>query len=178
MILHFVNNPLLLWPPYEIGQAIIFSSCRFFYLSSFFFSSPNLSRRRSDVYHTSTHGVSLVRIWDVCLKRAARGSLKIQDAKIAKRSPSGHHRTTLSGYIFTTEAYIDNRKKNLLNSNTSSTCPDNIVNFGPLAAEIGLPLWGTPANFNRFRVLAALLHGTLIVGEIHFCIVYYCVLYA
>jgi len=24
--------------------------------------------------------------------------------------------------------------------------------------------WGTPANFNRFRVLAALLHGTLVVG--------------
>jgi len=35
------------------------------------------------------------------------------------------------------------------------------VNFGPLAAEIGLPVWGTPANFNGFRVLAALLHGTL-----------------
>jgi len=31
-------------------------------LSSFFFSSPNLSRRRLDVYHTSTHGVTLVRI--------------------------------------------------------------------------------------------------------------------
>jgi len=29
---------------------------------SFFFSSPNLSRRRLDVYHTSTHGVALVRI--------------------------------------------------------------------------------------------------------------------
>ena len=27
-----------------------------------FFSSPNLSRRRLDVYHTSTHGVALVRI--------------------------------------------------------------------------------------------------------------------
>jgi len=26
------------------------------------FSSPNLSRRRLDVYHTSTHGVVLVRI--------------------------------------------------------------------------------------------------------------------
>jgi len=23
-----------------------------------------------------------------------------------------------------------------------------MVNFGPLAAEIGLPVWGTPANFN------------------------------
>jgi len=28
--------------------------------SSFFFSSPNLSGRRLDVYHTSTHGVALV----------------------------------------------------------------------------------------------------------------------
>ena len=27
-----------------------------------FFSSPNLSRRRLDVYHTSAHGVALVRI--------------------------------------------------------------------------------------------------------------------
>jgi len=30
--------------------------------SSIYFSSPNLSRRRLDVYHTSTHGVALVRI--------------------------------------------------------------------------------------------------------------------
>jgi len=33
-----------------------------FFLLSFFISSPNLSRRRLDVYHTSTHGVALVRI--------------------------------------------------------------------------------------------------------------------
>jgi len=34
-----------------------------FLLSSFYlFSSPILSRRRLDVYHTSTHGVALVRI--------------------------------------------------------------------------------------------------------------------
>jgi len=32
-----------------------------------------------------------------------------------------------------------------------------MVNFGPLPAEIGLPVWGTPANFNRFRVLPSLL---------------------
>jgi len=32
------------------------------FLSSIFFSSPNLSGRRLDVYHTSTHGVALVRI--------------------------------------------------------------------------------------------------------------------
>jgi len=29
-------------------------------------------------------------------------------------------------------------------------------NFGPLMAEIGLPVWGTPANFNGFRMLASL----------------------
>ena len=32
------------------------------FLSSFFYSSPNLSRRRLDVCHTSTHGVALVQI--------------------------------------------------------------------------------------------------------------------
>jgi len=39
-----------------------------------------------------------------------------------------------------------------------------MVNFGTLAADIGLPVWGTPANFNSFRVLAALLHGSPVVS--------------
>ena len=39
-----------------------------------------------------------------------------------------------------------------------------MVNFGPLAAEIGPVVWGTSANFNGFRVLVALLYGTLVVG--------------
>ena len=39
-----------------------------------------------------------------------------------------------------------------------------MVNFGPLAVEIGLLVRGTLANFNGFRVLAALLHGTLVMG--------------
>jgi len=81
-----------------------------------------------------------------------------------KKPPSAHHRTTLSGYIFATKAHIDNRKKNLLSSNISSRCPHNMVNFGLLAAEIVSLVWGTPDNFNAFRVLAALLHGTPVVG--------------
>jgi len=84
---------------------------------------------------------------------------KCRTQKIAKKSPYEHHRTTLSGYIFATKTHIENRK-NLLSSNTSSTCPDNMVNFGPLAAEIDPVVWGTPANFNGFRVLAALLHDS------------------
>ena len=50
-------------------------------------------------------------------------------------------------------------------SNISSTCSHNMVNFGPLAAEIGPVVWGTPANFNGFRVLPSLLLGTLVVGQ-------------
>ena len=95
---------------------------------------------------------------------AARWKCRMQ--KIAKKSPSAyaHCRTTLSGYIFTTKARIDNRKKNLLSSNISSRCAHNMVNFDLLAAEIDLVVWGTPANFNGFRVLAALLHGSLVVS--------------
>jgi len=54
--------------------------------------------------------------------------------------------------------------KNFLSSNTSSICPRNMVIFGPLTVQIGSGVWGTPANFNGFRVLAALLHGSLVVG--------------
>ena len=39
-----------------------------------------------------------------------------------------------------------------------------MVNFGPLTAEIGSVIRGTPPNVDRFRVLAALPHGTLVVG--------------
>jgi len=39
-----------------------------------------------------------------------------------------------------------------------------MVKFGPLAAEIISLVWGTPANFNGFLVLAALLPDTLVVG--------------
>jgi len=49
--------------------------------------------------------------------------------------------------------------KNLLSSNMSSRCPHNMVNFGPLVAEIVWLLWGTPPNFNWFHVFAVLLHG-------------------
>jgi len=49
-----------LWPPGAADVDIIFLPCGFFLLSSiFFYSSPNLSGGRLDVYHTSTHGVAL-----------------------------------------------------------------------------------------------------------------------
>ena len=43
----------------------------FYLLLSSSFSSPNLSGRRVDVDHTSTHGVALVRIQNADVKCAA-----------------------------------------------------------------------------------------------------------
>jgi len=88
------RSPHLLWSPFVIGQTIIFLPCNF-YLLSFFFSSPNLSGHRLNAG----------------LKCAARGSLQIRDAKSHQKSPSGHHRTTTTGYVFAIRARIDNRKK-------------------------------------------------------------------
>ena len=51
-----------------------------------------------------------------------------------------------------------------LSSNTSSRCPHNLVNLGPLAAEIGLPVWGTPLISTGFDLGYALLHGSQVVG--------------
>jgi len=142
-------------------------ACGFFYLSFFFFSfsSPSLSSRRVDVYHTSTQWCGLsanleCRSEMCCTQLAGNKGCKND----AKKSPSGFHRTTLSGWIFATKACIEKWKKNFLISNMSSTCPYNMANFGPLAAEIVSLVWGTPANFNGFRILAALLHSTLLVS--------------
>jgi len=132
-----------LLPKYKGGQDFMEHGV---VLSSFFFFilSPNLSGRRVDV------------------KCAARGSQEIHDTSDAKIAISAPLHNFVGLYI-ATKACIDNRK-NLLSSNTSSTCPRNMANFGPLTAEMGSGVWGTPANFNGFRVLAALLHGSLVVG--------------
>jgi len=48
-----------------------------------------------------------MQVWNVL--HVARWKYRTQ--KWCKKSPSGHHPTTLSGYIFATKACIDNRKK-------------------------------------------------------------------
>ena len=55
----------LLWSPYVIGGPLYFCpviSIFFFLLLLSFFASPNLSGHKLDLYHTSKHGVALVRI--------------------------------------------------------------------------------------------------------------------
>ena len=73
-------------------------------------------------------------ISDAGLKRAARSSLKIQDAKSRHLGTV----TQLCPAISSQLRHVSTiRKKNLLSSNTSSICPHNMANFGPLTAEIG-----------------------------------------
>jgi len=57
----FDDTATFLWPPYVIGGHYVFALwfLSIFYLSFFFYSSPNLSGLRLDVYHTSTHGVQI-----------------------------------------------------------------------------------------------------------------------
>jgi len=89
-----------------------------------------------------------------CMQLAANTGFK----KVAKNRHLGtiaQLRRAISSQL----RHISTIGKNLLSSNTSSTCPYNTVNFGPLSAEILSLVWGTPANFNGFGVLAALLHG-------------------
>jgi len=129
-----------------------------------FFSSPNLSRRRLDGCHTFTHGVcglsaNLRCRYETCCTWLAGNT----GPKSRQKSTSGHHRATLSGYTFTTKAYIDNRKKIVKRQYVLQMFPQ----YGELRPTSGwdrFTRWGTPANFNGFRVLAALLHGSQVVG--------------
>ena len=75
--------------------------------------------------------------------------------KIAIWAPSHN----FVGLYLRNEGMYRQSEKNLLSSNISSTRDHNMVNFGPLAAEIVSGVWDTPATFNGLRVLAALLHG-------------------
>ena len=83
--LQFLTTVYLLWPPYGIGQAIIFLPCDFYLSSIFFFSSPNLSGRRLDVYHTwcglSANLECMSEMW--CTRLAENTGLK--------KSPFWHH---------------------------------------------------------------------------------------
>jgi len=107
---YFVSR--LLWPPYGIGKTIIFLSCGFFFflLSSFF--SRLISAVAGWMSAILPHNVwpyceFRMQVWNVL--HAARWKYRTQKSR--QKSPSGHHRTNLSGCIFTTKARIDNRKK-------------------------------------------------------------------
>jgi len=79
-----------------------------------------------------------------------------------KNSPSAHHRTTLSSCIFAIKARrpINN---NLLNSNISSTCPHNMMNFDPLTAA-RLASFEHPSKFQQVSRLGFVTAPTSFSG--------------
>jgi len=98
---------------------------------------------------------------EMCCRRLAENTGRINDAKIIISAPP---------HIFV-GLYLRNygiyRQSEKIVKQQYIRLPHgrrNMVNFSPLAAEIGSGVWDTPANFNGFGVLAALLHGTLVVG--------------
>ena len=64
---------------------------------------------------------------------------------------------------------IDNRKKSVLNSNMSYRCPHNMVNFGPLAAEISPVFWGNPSKFQLVSRLGSVTARHVVVGASCVC---------
>ena len=137
--------------PRSIEHNYACSSSFFF----FFISSPNLSSRRLDVYHTSAHDVALVRIQNAGLKCAARGLLQIQDAKSRHLGTIAQLCRAISSQL----RHVSTIGKKLVKQQYLLYMSDNMVNFGPLTAEIDWRVWGTPSYFNGYRVLAVLLHG-------------------
>jgi len=95
---------------YVIGQVICIFILSFVLLSFFPRLISAVADWMSAILHTMVWPYCEFRmqVWNVL--HAARWKYRTQ--KLAKKSPSGHHRTTLSGYIFANKACIDNRKKN------------------------------------------------------------------
>jgi len=152
------NLKCFLWPPYVIGQAIIFLPCGFILLSSsIFFFFPRLISEAagwmSTIYFDTWCGPSAnleCRSKRCCTRLAANAGPR----KVAKNRHLGTI-PQLCRAISSQLRHVSTIGKNLLSSNISSTCPhNNMVNFGPLAAEIVSLVWGTLVNFNGFRVLA------------------------
>jgi len=155
----------LLWPPCVAAAGIIFLS-RGFFLLSFFFFIPRLISAVADAMSTILvpmvwpYSANLERRFEMCCTRLAGNAGP-------KKSPKIHHLGTIAQLcraISSQLRHVSTIRKKLVKQQCLPTYPCSMVNFGPLEAEIVSLVWGTPANVNGFRILAALLHGTLVVG--------------
>jgi len=92
-----------------------------------------------------------MQIWN--MRHAGRWKYRTQ--KIAKNSPSGHHRTTLSGYIVANKARIDNWKKKLAKQ---QYFPHMFLQYGelrPTSGWDGFVSLGHPSYFERLPRLGS-----------------------
>jgi len=141
--------------------------CSFFLLSSFFpfLAKSQPSQIRCLPYLHTWCGLSANL---TCMSETCCAGLAANTGR--KNSSKNRHLDTIAQLCRAMSSqirHVSTIGKKILSSNISSTCSHNTVNFSPLAAEIGPVVWGTPVNFNGFRVLAALLHGTPVLGVSH-----------
>ena len=144
--------PVHKWVCYgrQIWQAIIFYSCGFFILSSFFLAYFQRSQiGRLLYFHHTWCGLTAnleCRSEMCCTRLADNTGVK----NSPKNSPTAHHRTTLSGCIVATKALfcIDNRK----NTFRQQYLLHMSSQYGELRPTNGwdrLAILGYPSNFQR-----------------------------
>jgi len=130
----------------------------FFFLSSFF-CFPRLISAVADWMST----ILLHIVWPYSANLEFRSEMcctRLAGNSGSKKSPKIRHLGTIINVCRAMSSQLRHVSiigKNLLNSNSASTCPHNMTKFGPLGAEIISLVWGTPANFDGCRVLVSLL---------------------
>jgi len=109
---------------------VVSSSSIFFYLISVFlaYSQPSQIGCLPYFHTRCCLSANLGCRSETCYTRLAENTGRKNRQKFAICAPPYN--------FLATKVHIDNRK-NMLSSNISFRCPHNMVNFGPLAAEIG-----------------------------------------
>jgi len=87
-----------------------------------------------------------MQVWNVL--HAAHCKYRMQ------KSPSGHHRTTLSGFIFATKAHIDNRKKVIKQQYLLHMSPQ-YSELPPISGWDRIVSLGHPCKFQRVSRLGS-----------------------
>ena len=100
-----------------------------------------------------------MQVWN--LLHTARWKHRMQKSR--QKSPSGHHRTTLSA-ISSQLRHVSTIGKNLLSTNMSSTCPNNIGELRPTSGWDRLTSLGHPWKFQLVSHLGRVTARHLVVG--------------
>jgi len=73
---------------------------------------------------------------------------KYRTQKMTQKSPYAHHRTSLSGYVFATEACIDNRKKAVKQQYVLHMSSQ----YGELGPTNGRDVWASLGHLSKFQL--------------------------
>ena len=102
-----------------------------------------------------------MQVWNVL--HAARWKYRTQKSR--QKSPSGHHRTTLSDYIFATKAHVDNRKKKLVKQQYVLQVSSQYGELRPTSGWDQLTSLGHSCEFQRVSRLSSVTAATSLTGS-------------